>query len=149
MQIVIGSDHRGFRLKEELKKHLSTKKITVIDVGAPHYNKDDDYTLYAEKVAVFVSKTPNTHGILICGSGVGVDVAANKFDGIRSSIGFTPEQVKAGRVHDDMNVLVLAADFLSEVKAKLLVDSFLLNRFDNMDRHKRRLLDIEHIEENN
>jgi len=149
MQIVIGSDHRGFRLKEALKKHVSAKNIKVIDVGAPHFNKDDDYTLYAEKVAVLVSKNPTMHGILICGSGVGVDIAANKFDGIRASIGFTSDQVKAGRAHDNMNVLVLAADFLSEPQAKILVDSFLSTDFDNIERHKRRLTDIEHIEENN
>lgn len=149
MQIIIGSDHRGFSLKEELKKHLIAKKIKITDVGAPHFNKDDDYTLYAEKVAVLVSKNNNIRGILICGSGVGVDITANKFDGVRASIGFTPEQVKAGRAHDNMNVLVLAADFLSEPQAKLLVDSFLSTDFDNIERHKRRLTDIEHIEENN
>lgn len=149
MHIVIGADHRGFSLKEILKKHLEEKAFKVIDVGAPHLDKDDDYTLYAQKVAVLVSKDHDSRGILLCGSGVGVDIAANKFDGVRASIGFTKEQVRAGRKHDNMNVLVLAADFMARPTAIELLDIFLQTDFDHKARHERRLTDIEHIEENN
>lgn len=149
MRIIIGADHRGFELKEHLKRHLANKHITVEDVGAPYFNKDDDYTLYAQKVAILVSKDSSLRGVLLCGSGVGVDIAANKFDGVRASIGFTPEQVKAGRSHDNLNILVLSADYLNKPKAVSLLDAFLETDFDQLERHKRRLLDIEKIEENN
>lgn len=149
MKIALGGDHRGFKLKQFLHHFITEKGHAVTDVGAPSYNQDDDYTLYAQKVAVMVSRGEAERGVLLCGSGVGVDITANKFDGVRASIGFSKDQVKAGRSHDDMNVLVIAADYLSLPDAKKLVLAFLETSFDKKARHKRRLEDIERIEENN
>jgi len=88
-------------------------------------------------------------GVLICGSGVGVDIAANKFDGIRASLGKSPKQVEAGRKDDDMNILVLAADFTKEKEAKEILRSFVNTKFDKKARHKKRLEEIARIEKNN
>jgi ribose 5-phosphate isomerase B len=149
MKIYIGADHRGFKLKEQVARWLFEWKYTFEDLGANHLDPKDDYTKYSEEVASLVSKDKNSRGILLCGSGVGVDVVANKFDGIRSSIGKNAEQVGAGRKDDDMNILVIAADFTNEKEAKEMVKPFLQTKFDNKPNHKRRLTDIAKIEANN
>lgn len=149
MRIYVGADHRGFHLKEKVTKWLFDARFKFEDVGALNFDPDDDYTKYAQEVASLVTNDKNSLGILICGSGVGVDVAANKFDGIRASIGKSPKQVQAGRHDDDMNVLVLAADFTKEVEAKEMVKIFLETEFQKLSRHKRRLREIEKIEANN
>lgn len=146
MKVYIGADHRGYNLKEKVKTWLSGYKVE--DMGAYKLDPKDDYTLFAEKVASMVADN-DAKGILLCGSGVGVDVVANKFDGVRGSLGKSPEQVKAGRVDDDMNILVIAADYTSENEAKNMIDTFLGTKFSGKERHKRRLKDIERIEANN
>lgn len=149
MKIYIGADHRGFRLKEKIKKWLKGWGYSLEDMGAYRLDPKDDYTLYAERVGSIVGKEKGVRGILLCGSGVGVDVTANKFDGTRASIGKTPEQVKAGRNDDDMNILVIAADFTREDEAKKMVKLFLETKFAGKVRFKKRLQDIEKIEANN
>lgn len=154
MKIYIGADHRGFKLKEKINTWLFENKYSFEDMGADKLDPKDDYTEYAQKVASLVSrshsaKASRDKGILICGSGVGVDIVANKFDGIRASIGKNREQVKAGRQDDDMNILVLAADFTKEREAKEMVGVFLKTDFDNLGRHKKRLEEIKKIEANN
>jgi len=145
--IYIGADHRGFSLKEKIKKWLTSYKVK--DLGAESSNKSDDYTVYAERVASMVADNIGTCGILICGSGVGVDIVANKFDGVRASIGKSANQVKAGRTDDDMNILVIAADFTNEEEAKEMVMKFINTKFSGKKRHKKRLEDIKRIEANN
>lgn len=147
--IYIGSDHRGFNLKEKIKEWLGNWKYDFEDLGARTLDINDDYTIYAELVAKKIKENPNSFGILTCGSGVGVDVVANKFDGVRSSVGKSQEQVKAGRSDDNMNVLVIAADFTKENEAKDMIKAFLETKFDNVLRHKKRLNDIKEIEKNN
>lgn len=149
MQVYLGADHRGFKLKEKIKKWLEEWDYEVKDMGASEFDSKDDYTLYAEKVGSIVGKEKGARGILLCGSGVGVDVTANKFDGARASIGKTPGQVKAGRNDDDMNILVIAADFTKEDEAKKMVKMFLETKFAGKARFKKRLQDIEKIEANN
>ena len=148
MQIFIGADHRGFSLKRDLIKWLKTNH-EVNDLGALKYNPKDDYPLYARKVAEKVRSDSNSFGILLCGSGVGVDVVANKFDGIRASIGKTPAQVRSGRRDDDMNVLVIASDYTSEDEARNMIKTFLSTSFSEDRGHQRRLDEIKKIEENN
>lgn len=148
MNIYIGADHRGYKLKKALYEWLVNKRYAVVDMGAYIHDGKDDYTLYAEKVGSLVAHE-HAMGILICGSGVGINVAANKIDGVRASLGLNPQQVKAGRKDDDMNVLVLASDFVSERSAKKMVEVFIKGMFDKKDRHVRRLTDIERMEENN
>lgn len=155
MKIYIGSDHRGYRLKENIFQQLIDWGYEVEDYGAYEYLKDDDYTDYAQKVASVISEKDRDKpkggeaGILFCGSGVGVDIVANKFDGVRASIGMSVAQVAAGRRDDDMNVLVIASDFTNEDDAKEMVKVFLETKFSGKSKHKRRLKDIEKIEANN
>jgi ribose 5-phosphate isomerase B len=149
MKVFIGADHRGFELKEKIKSWFEKWDYAHEDMGAYAFDEADDYTLYAEKVATIVSHTKGSKGVLVCGSGVGVDVVANKFDGVRASIGKEPDQVKAGRNDDDMNILVIAGDYTSEEMAKEMVKVFLETEFDGKERHERRLEEIKRIEENN
>lgn len=148
-KIYIGADHRGYKLKEKVARWLFDWKYDFEDMGADYLNPGDDYTVYAQRVASMVADSPNSRGVLLCGSGVGVDVVANKFDGVRASIGKNKEQVKAGREDDDMNVLVLAADYTQENEARDMLKAFLETEFAAKKRHKRRLADIKKIEANN
>lgn len=149
MKIYIGADHRGYILKEKVAKWLFEWKYEFQDLGAENLDLNDDYTKYAEQVASLVADNKKSLGILLCGSGVGVDVVANKFDGIRSSVGKNPEQVKAGRNDDDMNILVLAADYTDEYEVKEMVKAFLETKFSGKARFERRIEEIEKIEANN
>ena len=147
--IYIGADHRGFELKEKVAKWLFEMKHDFTDLGADHLDPGDDYTAYAEKVASVVGKEKGAMGVLICGSGVGVDVIANKFDGVRASVGKNPDQVKAGRNDDDMNILVLASDYTREGEAREMLKNFLETKFGRKVRYERRIKEIEKIEANN
>jgi ribose 5-phosphate isomerase B len=149
MKIYIGADHRGFNLKEKVAKWLFENKYKFEDVGAQTLDPNDDYTKYASEVASLVGKDKSAMGILLCGSGVGIDIVANKFDGVRASLGKSASQVKAGRNDDDMNVLVLAADFTNDEEAKKMVKVFIKTKFAGKARFIRRLADIEKIEANN
>lgn len=149
MKIYLGADHRGYVLKEKVARWLFEWKYEFQDLGAENLDLNDDYTKYAEEVASLVASNKQSLGILLCGSGVGVDVVANKFDGVRSSIGKNTAQVTAGRNDDDMNILVLAADYTNETEAKEMLKAFLETKFDGKARHERRLDEIEKIEANN
>lgn len=149
MKVFLGSDHRGYYLKEKIAKWLFDWKYNFFDVGAQSLDLSDDYTKYASEVASLVANENRGRGIVLCGSGVGVDVTTNKFDGIRASIGKSARQIEAGRKDDDMNILVIAADYTDEYEAKDMVKAFLETKFDEKPRHKRRLKDIEKIEANN
>lgn len=146
--IYIGADHRGYKLKEKVKAWLSQWKEEFQDEGAFELNPLDDYTLYAEKVGSLVADNLRSKGVLLCGSGVGADVAANKIDGVRASVGKSKEQVKAGRNDDDMNILVIASDYTKEVEAKEMLKTFLATDFSGKERHKRRLEEIKRVETN-
>jgi len=148
-KVYLAADHRGFELKEKIFNYLVGMGLSVEDFGAYEYDPEDDYTIFAEKVASVVAKEKGSRGILICGSGVGVNVVANKFKGIRASLGKDPQQVEAGRRDDDMNILVLASDFTPYGEAEKMVDAFLKTKFDAKTRHKKRLEDIKRIESNN
>lgn len=147
--IYLGADHRGYALKEKVARWLFEWKYDFVDMGADHLDPKDDYTFYSDKVASMVGKDERAKGILFCGSGVGADVAANKFDGARASIGKSVGQVKAGRNDDNMNILVIAADFTKDTEAREMVKAFLETMFDKRKRHIRRLKEIEKIEANN
>lgn len=149
MKIFIGSDHRGYKLKESIARWLFDLEHAYLDVGALSLDPKDDYTKYAEEVASLVAANKGSRGVLLCGSGVGVDVVANKFDGIRASLGKSVLQVEAGRNDDDMNILVIAADFTTEKEAKAMLIAFLETKFDGLARHERRIEEIEKVEANN
>ena len=154
MKIFIGADHRGYFLKEKIAKWLYDAKYNFFDVGAQSLDLTDDYTKYATEVASLVArshfaKASRDKGIVLCGSGVGVDAVVNKFDGIRASVGKTKEQIEAGRKDDDMNILVIAADYTDEYEAKDMVKAFLETKFGGKERYKRRLKEISKLEANN
>lgn len=149
MKVYIGADHRGYLLKEGIAQWLFEQKYDFTDLGADHLNEKDDYTEFAEKVSSLVAANKNSLGILICGSGVGVEVVANKFDGIRAGIGRNSEQVKAGRNDDDMNILVIAADYTNEDETLEMVKVFIGTKFSGKARYERRLEEIDRLEKNN
>lgn len=137
--IYIGADHRGYELKVKVEKWMTGRDYDFEDMGAFEYDKSDDYVDYAIAVAQKVAISPEKHwGILMCGSGVGMSVAANKVKGIRAGLGFAPDQVHAGRKEDGINILVLPADSLEEVGALGLVEKFLETEFVKSDNYLRR-----------
>ena len=149
MNIYIGADHRGFKLKEYIKKFLLDKAYQVTDVGAASEVIDDDYTDYAGAVAKKISEDPvGGKGIVICGSGFGVDIVANKFPGVRSALPMSTDHVYQARHDDDVNVLSLAADFVGdEETAAKIVMVFLSTPFAKEEKYSRRLKKIASIEE--
>lgn len=146
--LYIGADHRGFALKEALKPWLLSQGYELADASSPTYDPADDFPPLAFKVAEAIAIDPLvTRGILLCGSGVGVNIAANKVAHVRASIGINPDMVKKGREDDDMNVLVIAADFQSLEDAKKLITAFLNTPFDESERRVRRLQQIHQYEQ--
>lgn len=150
MLIYIGADHKGFQLKETLKKILKNQGYEVLDVGNEKYDENDDYPDFAELVAKAISQDPwNRRGILICGSGVGVDIVANKFKGVRSALASNPDQAYLSRHDDDANILSLAAEFIDEETAKQILKTWLATPFSSEENHKRRLGKIQNYENQN
>jgi ribose 5-phosphate isomerase B len=149
MIIYIGSDHRGFYLKETLIEALNKKDgYQVVDIGNSESSPTDDYPDFASAVAEKVAGTGSeVRGIVICGSGFGVDIVANKFKGVRSALAMSAEQIRAGRHDDDVNVLSLAANFIKPEEALEIVNVFLATPFEsNEERYVRRLDKITAIE---
>jgi RpiB/LacA/LacB family sugar-phosphate isomerase len=149
--IFIGADHRGFNLKQLIKTWLTQNNHQVEDLGAETLDPDDDYPIYAENVAKRVSASDPLNqdlGIVICGSGVGVNIVANKFDKIRSGFGMNVDQVKSGRRDDNTNVLALPADNIDESTAIEMVKAFIETEYEEADRRNRRLEEIKKIEDN-
>lgn len=108
VKIYIGADHRGYELKEKIAQWLFEMEHACRDLGDDHLDPHDDYTKYAEEVASLVAANEGSRGVLLCGSGIGVEVVANKFDGVRAGIGESVLQVEKARSDDDMNILVLS-----------------------------------------
>lgn len=144
--IVLAADHAGYDLKEMLKKFVISLGYPVIDAGTCHPELPDDYPDWAEALAERISKGEAKRGILICGSGVGVSVAANKIPGIRAAICHDSYSARQGVEHDDMNVLVLGARIIGSELASDLVRSFLGAAFSHEERHVRRLAKVKAIE---
>ena len=150
MKIYIGADHRGFELKEELKKFLIEKEYEVEDLGAFEYDQNDDYPDFARQVAERVAGDPeHSRGVLLCGSGTGMDAAANKVRGVRATIAFSKEITRAARNDDDVNVISLPADFLKSQEAEEIAEIFLKTPFEAAERRVRRLQKIAEIEKKN
>ena len=143
--IYLGADHRGYKLKEKIKSWLSEQKIEFEDLGADKLDLQDDYPDFARKVAVRVSQKNDSFGILVCGTGAGVDIVANRQKGVRSVLGFDPYQVKMARKNDNVNILSLAADFVSEDLAYKLVVNFLKTPFSGKEKHQRRIGKIDSV----
>lgn len=146
MRIYLGADHRGFEMKEEIKNWLSENEYEVEDVGDHVFDPEDDYVDFALKVAESIEGNGNTsRGILLCGSGHGMDIVANRFPHVRAIIGFGEEVTTQGREHEDANVLVLPAEWMSSEEAIRRVQIFLdTERVENTryDRRRARIANL-------
>ena len=140
-QIPIGADHAGFALKEVLKAELQRLGYEPRDVGA-HSVDSVDYPDYAHQVAGAVEHGEARRGILLCGTGLGMSYAANRHPGVRAAVAWTPEVAKLAREHNDANVLVLPARFLSEQDGVAILKTWLETPFEG-GRHERRVAKIE------
>ena len=139
-ELFIGSDHRGFELKSRLVSDLKANESNykIIDLGPESYDPADDYNDAAIAVAKAVAENPGSRGILICGSGNGVSIQANRKKGIRAIAPTIPDLARLGREHNDANVLCLSADFLDYNKVLELSNIFLNTNFSGEERHARR-----------
>ncbi len=136
--LILGADHAGFELKEQLKKILLQQGEQIED-ASPAFIKDDDYPLVAQRVAYAVSRKTGAYGILICGSGLGMDIAANRFHGIRATLVRTPEEACLAREHTHANILVLGAWITPLARAKNILTTWLHTSESRAKRHLRRV----------
>lgn len=140
-RVIIGADHAGFELKEAIKAHLGPKGVEVIDKGT--YALDSvDYPDHAHAVAETVANDPDALGILVCGSGNGVNIVANKHEGVRAALAWTPELAGLAKAHNNANVVSLPARFIGTEDGLRIVDAFLATPFEG-GRHARRVEKIE------
>ena len=144
MKIALGADHAGYKLKEIIKNYLKRKKIEFKDFGT-HSEESVDYPDYAFPVAQAVARGEFERGILMCGSGVGATIVANKVKGIRAVNAYDTYTAKQSREHGDCNVLCLAGKKLSRAKATKMVDVWLKTEFSGEERHLRRIRKIEEL----
>ncbi|MBI4527543.1 MAG: ribose 5-phosphate isomerase B [Deltaproteobacteria bacterium] len=145
MRVAIGADHAGFALKRELAAYVRSLNHEVLDLGT-HTEDPVDYTDYAEAAGRAILEGRSERGLLICGSGVGACVAANKLPGIRAGLCHDPYSARQGVEHDDMNVLVLGARVIGPALAQELVRIYLQASFSREERHRRRLEKVKALE---
>jgi ribose 5-phosphate isomerase B len=145
IRIAIGSDHRGFLLKKKMKRFLHRHRIEAIDIGT-HSEKSCDYPLLAKEVACLVSQGRVDFGILICKTGIGSSIAANKIRNIRAALCYNIKAAKLSRQHNNANVLVLGSDFVNESRARRIIEVWLATEFQG-GRHERRIEQISQLEE--
>lgn len=164
MKIYLGTDHAGFALKEAIKADLQNHNYEVVDLGARHFDKNDDYTDFIPRVAAAVSIDPNTKGIVLGGSGQAEAILANKYKGIRAALFYGPviakepidangsaardgyDLIRLSRIHNDANILSLGARFITEEEALKAVTIWLKTPFGHEARHMRRIEKIATIE---
>lgn len=145
MKIVIGSDHAGFQLKAVIGEFLKSMGHEILDVGA-YDERPSDYPDFAEALGRAILDGKAERGVLICGSGVGASVAANKLPGIRAGMCHDTYSAHQGVEHDDVNVLVLGSRVIGVALAEELVKSYLGAKFSNEERHLRRLNKVKALE---
>ena len=147
MKIFIGADHQGFTLRNELIDMLTRSGYEVVDEGDKQLRPDDDFPQFAARTtrALLASNDPSNKGILICGSGQGMAMAANRFPGIRASLVFDAESAYAARNDDDSNVLCLPASILKSDRANAIVHTWLTTPFAGAARYQRRIKELDDI----
>lgn len=136
--IAIGSDHGGFQLKKAIMKHLERKKIAYLDFGT-YEEMSTDYPIYGKKVAEAILSKECERGIIICGTGIGISIMANRYKGIRAALCSDCFSAEATRLHNDANILALGARVIGEGLALKIVDTFLETPFSNDERHIKRV----------
>ncbi len=147
MKIALAADHGGFQYKQALKETLAQAGHQVIDLGAQTRIIDDDYPEFAMKVAEAVSLGEAQLGILLCRTGAGMCMVANKYSGVRAAASMTPEQARLAREHNHANVLCLGADEVSLETANSILTTFITTSYDEAERHTRRVSQIERLDE--
>jgi len=143
MKLFLAADHRGFSLKEQIKQHLVAQGHSIVDCGAFTYNPDDDEVDFGSEAVR--QMRPEDRAILLCGSGHGMDITANRFSHIRAILGFNQEVIQMGREHEDANVLVIPAGWTSENQAIIMIETFLTTPFSGKERYIRRLEKIKKL----
>ncbi|MFT4312276.1 MAG: RpiB/LacA/LacB family sugar-phosphate isomerase [Candidatus Woesearchaeota archaeon] len=143
--VFIGSDHAGFFAKEQLVEFLAKKGFNISDIGPFSHKKTDDYPDIAKQVCQLVQKKKGV-GILLCATGVGMSVSANKCQGIIAGVGVTPAIAKRMKEHNHTNVLTLGAEYMSAIQMKKIANAWLTTPFDMSVRHKRRVKKVKLLE---
>tara|TARA_B100001057_G_scaffold284223_1_gene284551 strand:+ start:403 stop:840 length:438 start_codon:yes stop_codon:yes gene_type:complete len=139
-KICISSDHAGFKIKEFIKEQILNSNISIIDLG-PFLEKSVDYPDYAKKVSLRVSNKKSEIGILVCGSGTGMAISANKTKGIRAAVGYNIKSTQLSRQHNNANILCLGSRLTKKKDVKKIISIFLSTRFEG-GRHQRRIKKI-------
>ena len=140
--ILIGSDHGGYELKEQLKAYFASRKIPFTDAGADHLDPQDDYPIFATCVASQISSGKFDRGIVICGTGIGASIAANRWKRVRAALCATPENARLSRAHNDSNVLALGGRTTPYETAIKILDAWLDTKFEG-ERHARRVRQLD------
>lgn len=147
MKIYIASDHGGFELKSFLKKNLPDMHL--VDLGPNDLDPADDYTDFGAILSKAIQNEEDSVGILICRTGIGMSIVANKFKNVRAALCFTIEHAKKAREHNNANILCLDSDFGNFEDHKEIVLAFMESNFSSEDRHRRRVAKIDGIENEN
>lgn len=147
MKVYIGADHNGFHLRNALISYLTRAGYEIVDDGGTELNPEDDFPVFATKVAkdVLGSDDRDAKGILLCGSGQGMCMAANRFKGIRACLGYDQTSIRASRNDDDANVLCLPARTLDKDQLNVLVETFLNTKFAAAPRFSRRIQEMDSL----
>lgn len=147
MIIYLGADHNGHGLRGELLRYLESSGYEVHDDGNERLDPEDDYPVFAARVVhdILGSNDPDPRGILICGSGQGIMIAANRFKGIRACLGYDLESVRSARNDDDCNILCLPANVLKEDQANVIVEAWLNTPFGDAPRYARRIKELDQL----
>jgi ribose 5-phosphate isomerase B len=148
MTIYLGADHNGFHLKEKIETYLTKRGHTVVDEGDEKLDPDDDFTLFASRVvhSMKASKDSNPRGILVCGSGQGMAIAANRHKGIRAALGWGVEAARSTRNDEDSNVLALPSELLdTDEEWQEVIDVWLATPFANAPRYRRRNAQLDEL----
>ncbi len=143
MIIYLGADHAGWHYKEKIKKLLTDLGYNFEDLGNEQYRAQDDYPEYARKVAVAVNKNKNSTGILICDSGAGMAIVANRLNKVRAVLAYNTTQTKHAREHNNANVLCLGSEYTPFWRVKKMIKVWLKTEFSTAKRHRRRVLKID------
>jgi len=143
--VLLGSDHAGFLRKEEIKGLLKAKKLPFEDLGPGQLDPGDDYPVYGKKVAEAVGKGTGV-GILVCDTGIGMDIVANKHKGVRASLATNAFMAKRAKEHNNANLLVLGAEVNDWMTTEQIVMTWLLTPFSGEERHVKRLKQIEDVD---
>lgn len=142
--LYLAADHRGHELKERVQAYLDERSIVAVDL-TPRMQEGDDYPRVAAVLVGALREATEARGVLICGSGAGIAIAANRFRGIRAAVGLNAKHVAAVRHDDDVNVLVLASDFTSDEDMRAMIDAFEDTAFGTEERYQRRIQELDEI----